>query len=67
MTSPATKKKFKIGPLEDFEKMRILYVAMAEKQLYFKKRELRYLGNGTSDHRIEKFQKTDPPKIPPKT
>ena len=29
MTSPATKIFFKIGPLEDFEKMRVLYVAMA--------------------------------------
>ena len=26
---------------------------------------MRYLGNGTSDHRIEKFRKTDPPKVPP--
>ena len=29
--------------------------------------KLLYLGNGTSDHRNEKFQKTDPPKVPPKT
>ena len=29
-------------------------------------RELLYLGNGTSDHRIEIFQKTNPPK-PEKT
>ena len=29
MTSPATKKNFKIGPLGGFEKMRVLYVAMA--------------------------------------
>ena len=34
---------------------------------YIKLRESRYLGNGTSDHRNEKFQKTDPPKVPPKT
>ena len=31
MTSPVTKKVFKIGHLSDFEKMRVLYVAMAEK------------------------------------
>ena len=33
MTSPATKIFFKIGPLGGFEKMRVLYVAMAEKPL----------------------------------
>ena len=26
-----------------------------------------YLGNGTSDHQIERFQKTDPLKVTPKT
>ena len=31
--SGITKKKFKIGTLEDFEKMYVLYVAMAEKPL----------------------------------
>ena len=29
--------------------------------------KLLYPGNGTSDHQNEKFQKTDPPKVPPKT
>ena len=33
MTSPVTKKKFKIGPLGDFEKTYVLYVTMAEKPL----------------------------------
>ena len=33
MTSPATKIFFKIGPLGGFEKMRVLYVAMAKKPL----------------------------------
>ena len=61
MTSPASIKNFKIRPLGGFEKMRVLYVAMAEKPLSAK-----YLGNGTSDHRIEIFQKTNPPK-PEKT
>ena len=31
--SGITKKNFKIGTLEDFEKTYVLYVAMAEKQL----------------------------------
>ena len=33
MTSPVTNKNFKIGPLGDFEKTNVLYVAMAEKPL----------------------------------
>ena len=33
MTSPVTNKNFKIGPLGDFEKTYVLYVAMAEKPL----------------------------------
>ena len=33
MTSPVTEKNFKIGPLGDFEKMYVLYIAMAEKPL----------------------------------
>ena len=32
MTSPVTKKNFKIRPLGDFEKTYVLYVAMAEKK-----------------------------------
>ena len=33
MTSPVTKKCFKIGHLGYFQKMRVLYVAMAEKNV----------------------------------
>ena len=33
--------------------------------LYVNTYEALYLGNGTSDHRIEKFQKTDPPQNTP--
>ena len=70
MTSPVTNKNFKIGPLGDFEKTYVLYVAMAEKPLlksgfvfYEKSRESRYLGNDTSDHRNENTLQY---KVPPK-
>ena len=33
MTSPVTNKNFKIGPLGDFEKTYVSYVALAEKPL----------------------------------
>ena len=36
--SCTTKKNFKIGPLEGFEKARVLYVAMAEKRIAISRR-----------------------------
>ena len=68
MTSPVTDKNFKIGPLGDFEKTYVFYVAMAEKPLSSPNSdESLYLGNGTSDHRNEKTKTLCNRKYPPKT
>ena len=74
--SPVTPQNFKIGNLEGFEKIRVLYVAIAEKPLFGdiaicallrKMRESRYLRNGTSDHQNEKRRPLRPRDRTPET